>query len=758
MSQTTRNQVPSERSLRDLYYVLFRNTWRMVGFFLLVVLGVSAATFLSPNIYRSEARILVQLGRESVSLDPTATTGQIMNVQRSLESEIKSELEILRSRELCEQVVDVVEPRTLLASPTEGPGSQSPRHAAQALAARIRKALKPRDLLERLGLSEPVSDRDRAISKAMKQLDVQALDNSNILQITFEGRSSQVAQRIVSTLIEHYLEKHIEVHRTPGSYDFFAEQSGHLQEQLRQSESTLQQLKNETGVSSLAEHRMVLLDRIRVLEQQLGLITSDLGGSESRIAQLEETLSTVPATLVRETSVGFPNDAADTMRQRLFDLKMKERMLVENSSSDVLNRVRRGIADAEALLQSEERTRTHVTEGISKAHEELELALLTERANLASLQSKVRIVRTQLAEARAELKPLNDAEVKLARLERQVRIQESNYNKYSDNLEQSRIDQALELGKISNISVVQPATLEPRPVRPRTIFNLAVALVLGAVGAVSLAFLRERWDHSLKTPEDVESRLRLPTLASIPRSRANRLGLTSTALARTNIDRQIAAASTNRSTLPVPVSDQYESFRQTLLARRDSENGRPVFIAVGACHRGEGASTVAANLASTLAQCGDGVVLLVDGDLGYPSLHRVESPHPPPSGPPANGSGPASEKHRSVHQNLQILSTSASNGNLAEIFQSRKFTDLFDDMECRGRFVVIDLPPLSEVGAAARVASLCDGVVLVAEAGRLRWQVGQRVVQQLERAQANLLGVVLNKRRFPIPRWLYRTL
>jgi len=68
------------------------------------------------------------------------------------------------------------------------------------------------------------------------------------------------------------------------------------------------------------------------------------------------------------------------------------------------------------------------------------------------------------------------------------------------------------------------------------------------------------------------------------------------------------------------------------------------------------------------------------------------------------------------------------------------------------------MPAVGEVHSAARLASLCDGVVLVVEAGSQRWEVVCKAKEQLLKWNANTLGVVLNKRRFPIPEWLYRTL
>ena len=142
--------------------------------------------------------------------------------------------------------------------------------------------------------------------------------------------------------------------------------------------------------------------------------------------------------------------------------------------------------------------------------------LIKEMGTLSSLEAKSRVLKTQQEAARAELMDLNNTEVKMVNLQRELGLLDVKYRKYSDNLEQVRIDQALETNKISNISVVQAATASLKPVRPRKALNLALGLFLGIFGGLGLAFFSEYLDHSLRTPQDVEEKLDLQVLASIP--------------------------------------------------------------------------------------------------------------------------------------------------------------------------------------------------------------------------------------------------
>jgi len=499
----------SGSSLRDIYYVIFRQKWKILLFFLATVLTVTAGTFLVPKIYRSESQLLVRLGRESVSLDPTATTGPVISVAQSRENEIKSELEILKSRDLIEKVVDAIGPSLLLYPPKESKENLRPPSERRW------------SLFDSSPLGNPLTDREKAILLVTKKLEIEVLKNTNIISIAYEAENRTLAQETIEKLIGFYLEKHINVHRTQGSYEFFDQQTDQIRNHLAKTEEDLRQLKNKTGIASLGEQRSVLFKRTGDLQQQVAETEAALVASRAKVEAIQKNLADVPETLVTQESSGHQNQAADLMRARLYELQIREQDLLirYGEKNKLIQDVRRQIAEARAILDKEEPTRTQVTRGLNEAHIRLEGDLLSEKATLSSLQEKAKEQRAQLASARAELKPINDQETQMAQVQRDASIQEANYRKYDEKLEQARIDHALEMGKISNISVVQPATYPLKPVRPRKLLNLALGLFLGLFGGLGLAFFSETMDHTFKKPEDIEERLKLPTLATIPHSK-----------------------------------------------------------------------------------------------------------------------------------------------------------------------------------------------------------------------------------------------
>jgi len=715
MQEAHFREVSTEKSLRDFFQIIFRHRRKVAGCFLTVVaLSVLSALF-SPAIYQSDARLLLRLGRESVTLDPTVSTGQVISISQSRESEINSELEILKSHELTAKVVDAVGPESLVGAASMGQASPGDRQEA----------------------------KDAAIREIEEALDIEALKDSNIINISFQAQSPELAQKVVTKLIELYREQHIAAHRTTGSYEFFVQQTQELQSSLGHTEEKLRDLKNSTDIGALDEQRKILLSRIGRLQQDIEQTNADLRASRAKARSMKGMLRGLPETLVTQETSGLPNTAADGMRQKLYELQLKAQDIESkyNENSEPVRNIRQQVAEMEALLAREDPRRTQVTKGLNGAHEQVKRDLLTEEASVSSLSARANSLREALADAKKDLKTLNETEVQMAQLERQLGTEKVNYGKYSENLEQARISEQLENQKISNIGVVQSATYDNRPVRPRRMLDLALGLFLGILSSLGLAFVSEFLDHSLKKPQDIQEKLRLPMLVAIPDFGANR---PLPVLTGGREPRPALPAATPDAPGKVRAGDLVPTninvYSQTLWDHLAvSTNGtfrRPSILAVTSCHSGEGASSVAASLATTLRRESGGRVLLVD----------------------------AGAIRRSGKNGRFILpvNTVDADGKLTPVDQSgyewATTADLPALLKRDDSFVVLDTPALLEAASAVRLCSLADGVILVVESEKTRWEVAEEAKERLQRANANVLGVVLNRRRFHIPEWLYQKL
>ncbi|MDZ7616922.1 MAG: GNVR domain-containing protein, partial [Patescibacteria group bacterium] len=190
---------------------------------------------------------------------------------------------------------------------------------------------------------------------------------------------------------------------------------------------------------------------------------------------------------------------------------------IYTESHPKLQAIREELVAARMACQSEPRTRVEVTTAPDSVFEQIRLELSQEEPLLESLTAKAATVQRQLADVRSQLRSLNTDGLRLANLEREIELREADYRKYAANLEQARIDDALEARRMSNINVVQPASFEARPIRPRGVLNLALGVMIGLFGAVGLAFFAEYTDRSFRSVADIEQKLELPALVAIPR-------------------------------------------------------------------------------------------------------------------------------------------------------------------------------------------------------------------------------------------------
>jgi capsular exopolysaccharide synthesis family protein len=765
LSETTANERPNETSLRDVCCVFFRHKWKMALFFFVVIVIGAIFTLIRPDYYRSEAKLLVRLGHESVTLDPTAATGMILPVSQSRENEVNSELEILKSRELIEKVVDYVGAQEILSHPES---KSSAENAGVNTVERTRLVLRTsvskfKNILKKLTFVEPLSDRDAATLEIAKNLSIENLKDSSIISISYIAESPKLAQEVVSKLIDLHLEKHVSVYRTPGSHQFFDQQVKQLRDELLQSENQLRDYKNDTGVSSVTEQQQVILNRIGSLRQDIDQTDAALASSVALVEALQQTLAEVPEIVVTEKTTGFPNLSADEMRKQLFERQLEELKLRTSftEESGIVKAIREEIDNAQELLSRQEPNRTQITRGLSKTYEELQSALFSEQAAISSLQAKINTQRQQLADAQAELKILNDAEAKIKLLTREADIQEINYRKYSESLEQARINDAMEGERISNISVVQAATFPIKAIGQNKLVYLALIFALGVIGAIIIAIFSEHLDHSIKTPQEAEARLHLPTLASIPRVRFGKVFPSINSKIHSRTKGKTSKKEPVSLEIPAKIRESYEAFMEQIIIRSNGTIGTPYALAVIGCQRNDGVSTVVANLAVTISKRNKNAkVLLMDANLSHPYIHRVFNTRLAPGLADILSNGQKSEDviQSLPERNVHILTAGVQNGDTYEILDFEGFTKLLDSVKERYRFVVIDIPALNEVSMATRLAGLCDGAILVVEAERSRREVMQKAKVQLVESNANILGVVLNKRRFHIPDWLYRRL
>ncbi len=757
MADMTSRGDHSEIGMRDFYNILFRQKKKIVGVFASVMIVVSVATIFGSKVYKSQAELLVRIGRENATLSPTVATGKLINVSQDRENEINSEVDILRSRELAEKVVGAVGAGLILHGARQAPARNAPVWTALRYWAK-KTLLFPCSVWSHLlasgGASGGAEEMENSIQAFKKRLVVEASKKSNMIALSYEANDPALAQKILSQVVSFYLEKHIEVNRTEGSYAFFKKEKHAVESSLDRTEEEIKNLKNRTAVASVTEQRRILMARIGTMKSTLQNTQSAIAASNARVEALEATLAHLPDSVRKDETRGVANSAADSLRKNIYELELQEQQLLTKFKQNTVpvRQIRRRVEEGRALLVKAQQ-QSQVTTGINENFQKLQLGLLSEKARLVSLAARAEALKSQLKSTGEELDSLNSTEIRFERLARELANQKASYRKYSESLEQSRIDQALDMQRISNISIVEPATYSIKPAGPKRLLNLALGFLLGLFGGLGLAFFSEFLDHSLQKPEDIEKRLQLPVVAALPS-----VCLEGGSEGRLLTLEDAIQVQTGRELL-LDASGNSAALGDLLALCSHRPRASSAAIALVGCHSKEGTSSASALLATQLATRNEGRILLIDANTCNPSQHvrfgtKLSSE---PIDSDAPGFSDLGSIQPAMIENLDILSIAGAGREISP-GRLKLLSETLAGLRRNYGVIVCDLPPVFENASSKRIAAMMDGVYLVVEAEKTRWEVARHAKDALLHAEANVMGVVLNKRRFHIPEWLYRAL
>ena len=340
-------------------------------------------------------------------------------------------------------------------------------------------------------------------------------------------------------------------------------------------------------------------------------------------------------------------------------------------------------------------------------------------------------------------------------LKREAEANKTLYDGMLTKLKEANIAGAL---KSSNIRVVDPAMIPSHPSRPAKARNIALAFIVGLVGGIGLALLREYLDNTVKTPDDIETLSRLPSLAVVPAfAETNGNGRRSLlkGVSTNGRDKRIELVAQH-----LPKSQMSEAFRalRTALLLSQADHPPQVVLVTSALPR-EGKTTAAANLAVTLAQLGDRT-LLIDADLRKPGVGRLLNlTDGKYAGLSSYLAGVSSLDLVTVPHpaipNLAAIPTGPLPPNPADLLSSHKLADAVAELRTKFKFIVIDSPPIMAATDAVILSVQADGVLLVVRSGETPKEAFTRTRDLLISVKCRMLGVVLNAVDSSAPDYYY---
>lgn len=699
---------PHEPHLYDYLLILRKHQWLILSFLLAVVTLVSIATFRMKPIYVASAKL--EIDRENTNILPFQGADSY-DYEMDLDDYIETQSRVLTSETMALQTIRNT---NLAANPEFSGGADSPAIAAGSLK---NQKLPPQ------------------IGAFLGSLSVKRIPNTRLVEVTFESTDPQLAAVLLNTHLENYIQQNYESRykETADASKWLQSELDELSVKVRRSEDARIEYERSNQIWAIDDKNNVTTQRLADLNKQL----TDAQSDSLRKQALYEfakagNLDAVPQ--LRDNSIlqGLQTKRADLSVQYTDSVNQygpnfpKVKRLYEQIKAvdDQIVGERKGII---AQLESDYRE--------AKQHEELlSKALDDQKAEVSLMAGKM---------------------IQYNILKREAEADKTLYDSLQTKLKEAQISSGL---KSSNIRIVDPAMIPSAPSRPAKARNIALAFLVGLVGGIGLALLREYLDNTVKTPDDVETLIGLPSLAVVPS-----FSVSESAAARPRFFKTISHGDERRIELVahhLPKSQMSEAFRalRTALLLSQADHPPQVILVTSALPR-EGKTTAAANLAVTLAQLGDKTVLM-DADLRKPGVGRLlnlgSANYPGLSSYLAGVStlDVVIVPHPAI-PNLTAIPTGPLPPNPADLLSSRRLVEAIAELQKKYKFVVIDSPPIMAATDAVILSVHADGVLLVVRSGETPKEAFTRSRELLVGVKAHMLGVVLNAVDSSAPDYYY---
>ncbi len=498
-SLTRAGQGQSNVSLRDVASVVFRHKLLICVTFLTVAVGTAIVTILMPNQYESRMKILVKNTRTDVPITPERTSGLNGTAPESevSENQINSEIALLTSKDLLNQVVvecDLVAKNT--------------------------------STLQRLGLKEtpqtPEAKIEEASDRLSKALVIEPVKKASIIEVTYTSESPEKAALVLAKLRDLYLDKHVKLHRPPGTFEFFKAQSEQYEQQLQVAEKEFSDFQKSNSAVSLNQQKEQTVLKLTDTRSKYLETESSLREVSERIARLQQQLKTIQPRIVT-SSRALPNQySAERLNTMIVELQNKRTQLLTKFRPDdrLVKEVDQQIATTRAALQKAIReTSVEQATDLNPLRQNLEAELARSRVDEAGVRGRLDTLSSQVKQYEAQLLRLESITAEYENMSRKVKQAEESYQLYNKKQEESRIADELDHNKITNVSIAEAPVQPQLPSKPNRLVNLLLGLALGlllaAGSVVSVELLRE----TVSTPRELEALLGSPVLAALPKDR-----------------------------------------------------------------------------------------------------------------------------------------------------------------------------------------------------------------------------------------------
>lgn len=563
---------------------------------------------------------------------------------------------------------------------------------------------------------------DIVVNNLEQSLVVENIRGSNLIQLTFVHGDATMAAAVLNILVDLFKEKHLEVFSGEGS-DFLKQQLEASKDKMRESEKSLADFRQKYRVFSLEDQRTSLLTQRNDLDTRLK-------AAENEIKALQQKMAFIKGPR-------YKAEPLPEIRTALFALEQREKEMLLKYKEDSwpVQNIR---AEIKAFQEQVSRSGEGVRQAeLSRVEGELDVA-----------QARYDGLRRQLGQVEAEIRSLDSRSREWVELRREAANQEQSYQALARKFEEAQVGEEMDRHKMVAISVVEEAIPNSVPKKGR--FGKRELIPMGFFGGIgaglALAFMLEFMAPCMTTPWSAERRLNLPVMAAI-----RRLMLSS----RVPVDVNPTRDSANSE---MEMEPEMIALYQTITAALPDIDHRIVLF-VGS-RSNEGTSTIARQLARVASLRMEKSVLLIDLDRSRPDLHVFSKSKPEinlQDSPDPEGQIELSLA-RVEGTSLYVMPLFWRTMITPKTIDYAKRDDFWESLKNQFDLIIVDSPPATMFPDGPAIVSRVDGVILVVEAEKTRWQVVLSVKEKIMKSGGNILGLVFNKRRLYIPEVIYRYL
>jgi len=716
----------------EYWSLILKRKWIAITFAGTLVFFTAVFSFLATPKYKSTATLLIEeetsgiLSINEAFRDQTQVVGDLRDYN--------TQLQLLKSKSLAERVARKL---NLLTRPE----FEADQKATTGVISGITYVLtfkwigaqKDRD--ENQGNPSLAENPYLGIaSLLLRNIDVRPIKETKLVELSFKFTSAKLAAEIVNALAEEFISFSIEKRysTTQQASDFLTESIANLRDDLAAKERELQRYSQEKDIVFLSETENTAVNTFTNLSEAYNQAMLERINAEAEYRELK-------------------NFEGDSIPQFISDPAIQQ-------LKSEYTRLRADYQEKSKQLKADHPEMLKIKARLDSLKEEINKAADAAEGRLKTAQKKEASIKYTLDKQRGDVARMKNNSILYNSIKSEVESKRRLLNTLLEKQSETQLSAQLKGLNASNISIIDKAEVPRKPVSPNTQLNLLLALLIGLFGGVGLCFVFDYIDDTLKGPDDVERLAGLPSLGVIPYlpSEGSKKSKAYTSYLKYRYSYGTQNPSREDSLPEVkeielvnhlnpdgPLSEDYRTVRTSLLLSH-AEKPSKVFVFTSAMTQ-EGKTATVANLAVSFAQLQERV-LVVEADLRKPRLHRLFKLRSL-NGLTGflTGKLPLKETiHKTFIENVWVMPSGPIPPNPAELLNSVKMKDMLEEVGHIFDVVLLDSPPVLAVIDSVIISSIVNSTVIVIRGDKTRRKPFLTAIEELRRARANIVGVVLN--------------